>query len=82
MKRKHRIIEDQIEKHIEKKIEKKKRRARTAVKIILITLGVGAFCGAAAVLGIHGMIKKIFVNEKWPDEEWSSDDWAEEELED
>ncbi|MBQ3282014.1 MAG: hypothetical protein IJH41_06390 [Eubacterium sp.] len=64
-----------------KKAEKKKNMVRKAAKIILITLGIGAVCGAAAVLGIHGMIKKIFVNEKWPDEEWSSDDWAEEELE-
>ncbi len=59
----------------------RKKSAERAAKIILITLGIGALCGAAAVLGIHGMIKKIFVNEKWPDEEWSSDDWAEEELE-
>ncbi len=66
---------------VEKKIERKKKTAERAVKIILITLGIGAICGAAAVLGIHGMIKKVFVNEKWPDEEWSSDDWAEEELE-
>ena len=27
------------------------------------------------------IMKKIFVNEDWPDEEWSNDDWAEEELE-
>ena len=26
-------------------------------------------------------MKKIFVNEDWPDEEWSSDDWAGEDLE-
>ena len=66
---------------VEKKIERKEKTAERAVKIILITLGIGAICGAAAVLGIHGMIKKVFVNEKWPDEEWSSDDWAEEDLE-
>ena len=66
---------------IEKKIEKKKKTARRIAKIFLITLGIGALFGAATVLGVHGMIKRIFVNEKWPDEEWSSDDWAEEELE-
>ena len=75
------MVKDQAVKHVEKKIRKKTRRARLAVKVLLITLGVGAVCGAAAVLGVHGMIKKVFVNEKWPDEEWSSDDWAEEELE-
>ncbi|MBR2548063.1 MAG: hypothetical protein IKF07_07735 [Eubacterium sp.] len=65
-----------------KKAEKKRKSvAAKAAKIILITLGIGAVFGAAAALGIHGMIKKVFVNEKWPDEEWSSDDWAEEELE-
>lgn len=66
---------------VEKKIERKKKTAERVAKIILITLGIGAICGVAAALGIHGMIKKVFVNEKWPDEEWSSDDWAEEELE-
>lgn len=66
---------------IKSMVNKKKNAVKTAAKVILITLGIGAICGAAAALGIHGMIKKVFVNEKWPDEEWSSDDWAEEELE-
>ena len=26
------------------------------------------------------IMKKIFVNEDWPDEEWSSDDWAEKRI--
>ena len=66
---------------IERKVEKKKSALKRIAKIFLITLGIGAVFGAATALGIHGMIKKVFVNEKWPDEEWSSDDWAEEELE-
>ena len=57
------------------------RRAEKVAKILLITLGIGALSGAALALSLHGIIKKVFVNEKWPGEEWSSDDWAEEELE-
>ncbi len=64
-----------------KKEELRKKTAEKVVKVLLVTLGIGALFGAATALGIHGMIKKVFVNEKWPDEEWSSDDWAEEELE-
>jgi hypothetical protein len=66
---------------IERKVEKKASTLKKIAKIFLITLGIGAIFGAVTALGIHGMIKKVFVNEKWPDEEWSSDDWAEEELE-
>ena len=61
--------------------EIRKLRAEKAARIILITLGIGALSGAALALCLHRVIKKVFVNEKWPDEEWSSDDWAEEELE-
>ena len=61
--------------------ELRKRRAEKAAKVILFTLGVGIVSGAALALSLHGIIKKVFVNEKWPGEEWSSDDWAEEELE-
>ncbi|MBR3147462.1 MAG: hypothetical protein IKF54_04885 [Eubacterium sp.] len=61
--------------------EIRRRRAEKAAKIIVITLGIGAVTGAILALSLHGVIKKVFVNEKWPGEEWSSDDWAEEELE-
>lgn len=61
--------------------ERRKRRAEKAAKIILFTLGVGIVSGAALALSLHSVIKRVFVNEKWPGEEWSSDDWAEEELE-
>ena len=64
-----------------KKKNSGKKTVERVARILLITLGIGAVCGAVTALGIHGMIKKVFVNEKWPDEEWSSDDWAEEELE-
>lgn len=59
----------------------RKEIAEKTAKIILITLGIGAVAGAAFALSLHSIVKKVFVNEKWPDEEWSSDDWAEEELE-
>lgn len=65
----------------ENRLEIRKRRAEKAAKIILISLGVGVLTGAALALSLHGVIKKVFVNEKWPGEEWSSDDWAEEDLE-
>ena len=42
----------------------------TAAKAALAILGVG----------MDRIMKKIFVNEDWPDEEWSTDDWAEEDL--
>ena len=64
-----------------KKAELEKRRRATAVKILLSVLGIGIVTGAAVAISLHGVVKKIFVNEKWPGEEWSSDDWAEEELE-
>lgn len=57
------------------------RRSVTAAKILLTVLGIGIVTGATIALSIHGVVKKMFVNEKWPGEEWSSDDWAEEELE-
>lgn len=61
--------------------ETRRRRAEKAARIIVIALGIGAISGAALALSLHSVIKKVFVNEKWPGEEWSSDDWAEEELE-
>lgn len=51
-----------------------------AAKAALAILGVGFVAGTTLVIGIDTVMKKIFVNEDWPDEEWSSDDWAEEEL--
>lgn len=53
----------------------------TAAKAALAILGIGFVAGTTLVVGIDRVMKKIFVNEDWPDEEWSSDDWAEEDLE-
>lgn len=50
-------------------------------KLQLAILGVGFVAGTTLVIGMDRIMKKIFVNEDWPDEEWSSDDWAEEDLE-
>ena len=63
---------------------KKNSRFDTARKWLIfwtLFIGIGAVAGAAFALSLHGIVKKVFVNEKWPGEEWSSDDWAEEELE-
>lgn len=60
----------------------KGRRTGTskAAKAAFGILGVGFIAGTALVIGMDRIMKKIFVNEDWPDEEWSSDDWAEEDL--
>lgn len=52
----------------------------TAAKAALAILGVGFVAGTTLVIGMDRVMKKIFVNEDWPDEEWSTDDWAEEDL--
>lgn len=52
-----------------------------ATKMALAVLGIGLVAGTTIVIGMDKIMKKIFVNEDWPDEEWSSDDWAEEDLE-
>ena len=52
-----------------------------AAKAALAILGIGFVAGTTLVVGMDRVMKKIFVNEDWPDEEWSSDDWAEEDLE-
>ena len=64
-----------------KKVEMADRKGVTAARIIVTALGIGIMTGATIALGIHGVVKKMFVNEKWPGEEWSNDDWAEEDLE-
>ena len=59
----------------------RKTGTSTATKAALAILGVGFVAGTTLVIGMDRIMKKIFVNEDWPDEEWSSDDWAEEDLE-
>lgn len=64
-----------------KKKEQKNTGTSAAAKVALAILGVGFVTGTTLVIGMDRIMKKIFVNEDWPDEEWSSDDWAEEDLE-
>lgn len=59
----------------------RKSGTSAAAKAALAVLGIGFVAGTTLVIGVDRIMKKIFVNEDWPDEEWSSDDWAEEELE-
>lgn len=64
------------------KADKPKRSGTSAAaKAALAIMGVGFVAGTTLVVGMDRIMKKIFVNEDWPDEEWSSDDWAEEDLE-
>lgn len=58
----------------------RKNGASAAAKAALGILGIGMVAGTALVVGMDRVMKKIFVNEDWPEEEWSSDDYAEEEL--
>jgi len=61
--------------------DKGRTTTSTAAKAALAVIGVGFVAGVTLVVGMDRIMKKIFVNEDWPDEEWSSDDWAEEDLE-
>ena len=58
----------------------RKNGTSAAAKAALGILGVGFVAGTTLVVGMDRIMKKIFVNEDWPEEEWSSDDYAEEEL--
>ncbi|ASS41178.1 hypothetical protein AXF21_04245 [Eubacterium minutum ATCC 700079] len=58
-----------------------RKKTSKAKKVAFSVLGIGLVTGAAVVLGLNQVMKKIFVSEDWPDEDWSGDDWAEEELE-
>lgn len=58
----------------------RKNNVSAAAKAALGILGIGMVAGTALVIGTDRVMKKIFVNEDWPEEEWSSDDYAEEEL--
>lgn len=59
----------------------RKEGTSTAAKAALAILGIGFVAGTTLVIGMDRVMKKIFVNEDWPDEEWSTDSWAEEDLE-
>lgn len=58
----------------------RKNGASAVAKAALGILGVGFVAGTTLVVGVDKIMKKIFVNEDWPEEEWSADDYAEEEL--
>ena len=58
----------------------RKNGTSAAAKAALGILGIGMVAGTALVIGMDRVMKKIFVNEDWPEEEWSSDDYAEEDL--
>ena len=61
--------------------DKGRKNGTSAVaKAALGILGVGFVAGTTLVVGVDRIMKKIFVNEDWPEEEWSADDYAEEEL--
>lgn len=64
-----------------KAAKNRRNGSSAAAKVALAILGVGFVAGTTLVVGMDRIMKKIFVNEDWPDEEWSSDDWAEEDLE-
>ncbi|MDY2960486.1 MAG: hypothetical protein SOR72_06805 [Hornefia sp.] len=63
------------------KADKGRKKTSKQAKIALAVLGVGVISGATVVIGLNRIMRKIFINEDWPDEEWSSDDWAGEDLE-
>ena len=52
-----------------------------AMKTAMAIIGVGLVTGTTLVIGMDQIMKRLFVNDEWPESEWSSDDWAEEELE-
>jgi len=52
-----------------------------AMKAAMTIVGVGLVTGTTLVIGMDQIMKRLFVNDEWPESEWSSDDWAEEELE-
>ena len=54
---------------------------KDAVKIAAAIVGVGVVAGTTLVVGLDRIMRKIFVNESWPEVDWTKDDWAEEELE-
>lgn len=64
------------------KKEKNDRKPTTsdAAKAALAIIGVGFAAGVSLVVTMDRFMKKVFINDDWPDEEWPSDDWADEDL--
>ncbi|KGF08633.1 hypothetical protein HMPREF1635_06925 [Clostridiales bacterium S5-A14a] len=63
-----------------KKIQTNNSFSKVA-KVSLAILGVGFVASTALVIGMDRIMKKIFINEDWPEEEWSGEDWTDEDLE-
>lgn len=61
--------------------DQKKNNLSKALKVSAVIIGVGVAAGTTMIIGMDRIMKKIFVNEDWPEEEWTNDDWAEEDLE-
>ncbi len=62
------------------KAKPQKKGMSTASKIALTVIGASFVVGVATVIGLDQIVRRVFVNDVWPDEEWSSDDWADEDL--
>lgn len=58
----------------------KKKTNKKAGKIALAILGVGFVTGTTVVLGMNHLMKKIFVNEEWPEEEWTTEGINEDDI--
>jgi len=62
-------------------MNKRDNSFEAAVKVALAIVGVGVVAGTTLVVGMDRIMRRIFVNESWPDAELTEDDWAGEELE-
>lgn len=62
-------------------MKRKESELSAALKVAMAIVGVGVVAGTTLVIGLDQIMKRIFVNESWPEEEWSDDDWAGEDLE-
>lgn len=58
----------------------KKNNSKKAGKIALAILGVGFVTGTTVVVGMNHLMKKIFVNEEWPQDEWTTEGINEDDI--
>ena len=58
------------------KADQGRKTTSKAAKVMLAVIGVGVVTGVTLVIGMDQVMKRIFVNEDWPDEEWSSDEYV------
>lgn len=64
-----------------KEIKTTNKSFSKVAKVSLAIIGVGFVASTALVIGMDQIMKKIFINEEWPEEEWSGEDWTDEDLE-